>query len=160
MRTKQVAMPEPVSYEPFACTLADDFRNTVNIFTDQILRSLGVPSCLLQTMTRPLICDLTKDEACVGILRALARKPWEPLHWDVLHDRMEEMGLGSKWEEFLEQGRPFDVRGSWHDLKREASRTAIQKGLRNWRKHLEKCFGDFEPVRGLCTCNEPVEIPF
>jgi hypothetical protein len=106
--------------------------------------------------------DLTKDETACRLLRALSRKPWDKLRWDMLHDHVEwELGLDwpedrylHLWEHGLHWGCGEDI----YSRRKNYRRRTMARHLATFRRVLQNAFGDF--VEALKPPVDLSEIPF
>jgi hypothetical protein len=93
----------------------------------------------------PLVYDLSKDAACVALLREIARKPWREWNWLVLADRVEEMGLDRTNVEGM---RMTWVRwwSNHSGLNRRRRRRVANSLVEYLRPVLVEWYGDFEEI--------------
>jgi hypothetical protein len=97
----------------------------------------------VEWFTNPHVMDLSKDPGACGVLRHLARHPWEEACWKMLRDRVEELGGPVvKFDAWRKENK--------HEVSRAVNRRAMARHLKRVRDTLKMAFGDFEPA----------EIPF
>jgi hypothetical protein len=94
----------------------------------------------------PAVADLTGDPACVAILRAWSRRPWEPWHLPALCDRMEELGVprAAEVRGWTRGPARLPTRFATDLWARPRPRRRLGRLLRRWRHTLVQTFGDFE----------------